>query len=63
LEEKKTLGVEECSSTLPKLRNTHRVHGAKNPKEDYDLNTGGMVSTVIGNPLAKNTNGLTCSLR
>jgi len=35
----------------------------KNPKEDYQLNTGGMVSTVIGKPLAKNTNGLTCSLR
>jgi len=35
----------------------------KNPKEDCHFNRGGMVSTVIGKPLAKNKNGLTCSLR
>jgi len=44
------------------------MYGAKKKEEeeeeeDYQLNTGGMVSTVSGKSLAKNTNEFTCSLR
>lgn len=46
------LALMSVQDTPPKRRNTHLLHGEKKPKEDYQLNTQGMVSTPVGKTLA-----------